>query len=800
MLAKGYVFVGDHSASNSETWNLSIGLNGTGESYVHEADQAGVVIRDKRNFKTGETYAAQLTHTGSTYDSGNEDFDYRAWVDRDPSPAWTSGDTPRSDAEFFITDSADVLQKRFFGDNENPISTSTPDALIHFPAIDLDIDSLNDSGFAVPNDNPAEDYTEYDNHFGKTVDINPDSDVFDALATSFVPVRLALSSNVIGVISSLSLVFNYDMADTSGSSDGLMRLWTKDADQARTPETAPYYGSDLIPSNVPIDPHNFHLSNGQSLYSALTGGEGATLYLEGVNETNRYSLYDSIEVSAIVSVSTGETNWSGTLSDTVHVRTLEQEIKSVEFVPTDELDLSSVADAQNYGFLETGTNPNGTDDPANKFRNRLIEPAFGGGDRFFPDSDIQDTSQGRNIVRVRAVVEGLDEGDNVLFLAVDVDDPTNDRKLDANDTTTKENGSDNRGRLDDFHNPGDSAKVTRTSGGFHGRLRSVNDADGQQTFGDWGGEHDVVEAQVKMLDGQLVAEVDLLTSFAPGDNFRVVAVTEAQRASIENTTVKNEDDKFQIATDIESPLLSPQLAVWRHLHVEDDTAVGQPLYSLMQPTVNRQENRFADAYIVPNYDVVAAVDTSDPPAGGQLRLRANNSIAQDQIDAIEVHRQTRDIESRTFWAVYITDSYTSPTPPPASPASPELREYIAGVTSHLDETAYEFSVVFDQDNVTFYEDVGGLVSNPKIVVHEVGHQVLQYSFHRGNTTDIGAYGGAVTGNSHEPFDIDYWQDKGLNIMNESAVEVPMNNTKLGDVDYFFFWRSDIDRLRRQNEI
>ncbi len=332
MLAKGYVFVGDHSSSNSETWNLSIGVHGSGKSHVHEADQAGVVIRDKRNFKTGETYAARLTHTGSTYDLGSEDYDYRAWVDRDPGPAWTSGDTPRSDAEFFITDTANVLQKRFFGDNENPISTSTPDALIHFPAIDLDIDSLDDSGFAVPNDNPAEDYTEYDNHFGKTVDLNPDSDVFDALATSFVPVRLALSSNVIGLISSLSLVFNYNIADTSGSSDGLMRLWTKDADQPRTPETAPYYGTDLIPSNVPIDPHNFHLSNGQSLYSALTGGEGATLYLEGVNETNRYSLYDSIDVSAIVSVSTGGTNWSGTLSDTVHVRTEVTEIviKSID--------------------------------------------------------------------------------------------------------------------------------------------------------------------------------------------------------------------------------------------------------------------------------------------------------------------------------------------------------------------------------------------------------------------------------------------------------------------------------------
>ncbi len=325
MLAKGYVFVGDHSASNSETWNLSIGVVGSSAGpYVHEADQAGVVNRDRRNFRTGETYFATAEHTGSTYGTGNEDYDYRLWVDRDPSPAWTSGDTPRSDAEFFVeqgSGSNALLQKRFFGDDVDPVDGKY--ALIHFPAIDLDIDSLDDSGFAVPMDNLPEDIAEADQNSGKTIAIyTGDSDMdgfadnydFDGIAdVSFVPVAVRLSSNVAQAnASSITLTFTYNDADISGNpSNGLFRIWTKDASDVRT-------AADYIASGSAIQPGDIGL---------VPGGE-VTLYLESVNPTNRTVNFDPIEVNLDIS---GQ-NWSGSLSDKVHAIGTETSIKFLQAI------------------------------------------------------------------------------------------------------------------------------------------------------------------------------------------------------------------------------------------------------------------------------------------------------------------------------------------------------------------------------------------------------------------------------------------------------------------------------------
>ena len=68
--------------------------------YTHAAPDYGVVQRDHRDFKKGESYPVTVQHAGSTYATGGEDFDYRAWVDRYAAPTWTSGDPIPSGHEF----------------------------------------------------------------------------------------------------------------------------------------------------------------------------------------------------------------------------------------------------------------------------------------------------------------------------------------------------------------------------------------------------------------------------------------------------------------------------------------------------------------------------------------------------------------------------------------------------------------------------------------------------------------------------------------------------------------------------
>ncbi len=46
MIAGAYVFIGDHSFSNSEKWNLQLGIEGSSLGYVHQAEGFGVVTRD----------------------------------------------------------------------------------------------------------------------------------------------------------------------------------------------------------------------------------------------------------------------------------------------------------------------------------------------------------------------------------------------------------------------------------------------------------------------------------------------------------------------------------------------------------------------------------------------------------------------------------------------------------------------------------------------------------------------------------------------------------------------------------
>ena len=213
--------------------------------------------------------------------------------------------------------------------------------------------------------------------------------------------------------------------------------------------------------------------------------------------------------------------------------------------------------------------------------------------RYFPDANLGET-EGRNVVRVRAVVEGLQEGDRVYFLAYDVDDAS---RADAGDKTAPQ-GNDNYGRLnltldaeggitDGHHTPGDPGAVD----GFAGLMRGVG-ADGTAHVwhgyqGDPMGNLPLVSGIVRrdFITGVYYAEAELLTSFQPGDNFRVVAMPQPKGGDpnwdVDDGVLPEEitdafaNLHFENAATGEKPQVagmaaSGTLTVWRYLHMEVD--------------------------------------------------------------------------------------------------------------------------------------------------------------------------------------------------------------------------------------
>jgi hypothetical protein len=301
MRARAYVFIGDHSPSNSETWSMTIG------DYTHAAPGYGVVQRDLREFKKGESYPVTVQHLGSIYPTGNEDFDYRAWVDRYAAPAWTSGNPVPSGHEFFVTDPQQLFQRQYWSESGNSDPTAGKSATLHFPAIDLDIDS--DFNGALER-SLAEDVAEADSTQGLYTpvfsgDIDRDGILdsvdFDGIAgASFAPVVVSLSENLLYASpSSVGLTFQFDDAGFLANASGLFRLWTKDASHARGP-------GDLIAAGTTISATTIGLAPGSSV----------TLYLEAVNPTRRTVHFDPISVTASV---VGDV-WTGQLVDKVHAR------------------------------------------------------------------------------------------------------------------------------------------------------------------------------------------------------------------------------------------------------------------------------------------------------------------------------------------------------------------------------------------------------------------------------------------------------------------------------------------------
>jgi len=280
------------------------------------APDFGVVQRDYRGFKKGESYPVTVQHAGSIYPSGEEDYDYRAWIDRYANPSWTSGSSVPFGHEFFVTDPQELFQRQYWANSGDPDPTAGKSAMIHFPAIDLDIDS--DANGTLDR-SLAEDVAEADQTKGlffpvQSGDLDadgiPDNFDFNGVAgLSFTPMALSLSSNVaFAYATQITLTFNYDAAGLTIGDTGLFRIWTKDASQART-------SSDLIPSGQPIDAWSI----------GLTPGSNITLYLEAVNSTRRTVNFDPISVTADLTGGAipGPQAWYGILTDKVHASGIE---------------------------------------------------------------------------------------------------------------------------------------------------------------------------------------------------------------------------------------------------------------------------------------------------------------------------------------------------------------------------------------------------------------------------------------------------------------------------------------------
>jgi len=252
----------------------------------------------------------------------------------------------------------------------------------------------------------------------------------------------------------------------------------------------------------------------------------------------------------------------------------EPSVTTVEFLADGGKQSSPEAEARR-GDLDAN-NPDNPNFDVMKPDNPTLP--FKGGWRVFPDAKDFDTrDKSRNLVRVRAEINMAQPDVDVYFRSFDVDDPATHAnpagysmydeydKIDPDD-----NGGDNRGTLTGaaLDSPGESHDPRKADGsarddGYSGRLRAV----GATAFA---AEDAWVLAKTEVVGGKAYAEVELAVSFAPGDNFRVVASTRAPED--EGLTEKGGKavSTAGMVRNLPHGSASPQLSVWRRLHIEQD--------------------------------------------------------------------------------------------------------------------------------------------------------------------------------------------------------------------------------------
>ncbi|MEY3206213.1 MAG: hypothetical protein RLZZ21_2544, partial [Planctomycetota bacterium] len=303
--------VGDPSGSHSEQWALQVG------TLIQESPDYGLVGSGMFWFDVGRSYPVTLRHRGSLYGS-DPDYDWYADIEAtDPS-------------DFFVVDTNRPLYLvgPYQGDWMNPSVFRSLEATLHIPRFDVDVDSNNDSGFAVPADDPAEDRQENDATTGKLVfattgDVDQDGIVDSADfggidGANFVPMAVRLSNNVSeSRPTSIQVVFDYDPT--------VLRVWKpgRDAGAARS-------ASDIIPAGTWVNAEEI----------GLTPGVDRTVYVEALEgSTGAVPITTSVKVE-------GE-RWSGTLKDTVHLLPVEVDLD---------------VDSNNDGQIDPDNSPQGTDD------------------------------------------------------------------------------------------------------------------------------------------------------------------------------------------------------------------------------------------------------------------------------------------------------------------------------------------------------------------------------------------------------------------------------------------------------
>jgi len=280
--------------------------------------------------------------------------------------------------------------------------------------------------------------------------------------------------------------------------------------------------------------------------------------------------------------------------------------------------------------------------------------------RFFPDAKYvggQLQSGPSNTVRVRAEVEGLKAGDLVYFAAFDVDDPTYFGSQWDNDIgIAGRRGNDNLGKID-LNNPYAPIDVeTSTTIGFSGLLRDADAPNNAPWVAPAAGRNFPITSAVVYFDAVAnvyYAEVDLLTSFQPGDNFRVVALPQRQADNNPGNIPTYVEDAFH-ALDFADESINAQpaaesgmsasrvLTVWRKLHVELD--VMQSAAGQAGDQVSAQASAVIGAVVTLN-NVVGTVTTGSL-VGGVLQIGVGQNATYYAItanSAIDVNAGTMTV-------------------------------------------------------------------------------------------------------------------------------------------------------------
>jgi hypothetical protein len=268
MTASAYLFVGDHSVSNSEIWRMNVA------DKPLTAPSWGDVRREQATFARGVSYPIKVDWRHSNR-AGGPDYDYRAWIDRSANPTWTSGSPTPSSPDFFVTDPGQLLQRRWFGSEVDATLDKT--AEVHFPGIDLDVDSDNSGSV---DGSPAEDALELVTTTGVNVPVST------ASMAGLTPLVLGMSDNLRRAATTAEVSFTF-----STTAPTAFRLWR---DAARTLPLP--WGTAVTAAQL-----------------GLAFGGRLNLQLEAVTQTSSFA---AITTTALV---TGGI-WQGTLQDTVRAR------------------------------------------------------------------------------------------------------------------------------------------------------------------------------------------------------------------------------------------------------------------------------------------------------------------------------------------------------------------------------------------------------------------------------------------------------------------------------------------------